>query len=125
MVTPIPHIIFFYQSHSLRATSYQHRVKHTIATFELISLPFLVIITTSLPFLKIRRSLRYLCIMMLTLLIATLFLTFFDIKLDSAHLYRRGYSCDDECIYRLTLGSLMLVCLSVSSFYWSTLTPLF
>ena len=91
----IPHITYFYQSHRERANTPNSRIKHTLATFELISYPLSIILAITIPYIHIRRAYKFLLIALLTLLIAVLFLSFFDIQLGIAHLYREDRECQD------------------------------
>ena len=85
IISPIPLLTFISETHSNRLTSTANLVKHTISAFTLVSLPIALLLGAILPFLKVRRSVKFFLIGVTSVLQVGLFLAFFDVYLFTAH----------------------------------------
>ena len=80
-LSPPPVILFvlFTDSHPDRALFPLRRLKHSVSGFLLLTLPLMLIAGAIFPFIKMRRFSKFYLVIVLALLFAVLFLSFYDV----------------------------------------------
>lgn len=124
-ISPVILFVLFTDSHPERALYPLRRVKHTVSGFVLLTLPLMLVCGAIFPFIRMRRSAKFYLVLVLALLIATLFLSFYEVGLFSSHPYFRGTYCNNKCYFHLSLGTTLPIILALSTFFWTTAITLF